>query len=162
MRARDLLAFGIRHVACNGARFSVFGYDDSAVTHFFAVFLAHHVDLVFAVQLERASIGRGVAGDRIIFAVELSGPDGVNFLPVTVSAVDRAFLLAVSFSQTTIVLLPAPAPKVDLLSFNFHVPNVGLFAKHTAAAATESASVKPIVFVFINFSFLSNEEYLVS
>jgi hypothetical protein len=40
---------------------------------------------------------------------------------------------------------------VDLLSFSFHVPNVGLLAKHIAAAATESSTPKPIVFVFIIF-----------
>src|SRR5207248_11553552 len=56
-----------------------------------------------------------------------------------------------TFSHTTSVLLSAPSPKVDLLSFNFHVPNVGLPAKHIAPAATESSRAKPIVFGFINF-----------
>src|SRR4051812_44520726 len=66
-----------------------------------------------------------------------------------------------AFSHTTVVLLPAPSPKVDLLSFSFHVPSVGLFAKHIAAAATESSTLKPIVFVLINISFLIHEKHLV-
>src|ERR1700752_1451716 len=60
-----------------------------------------------------------------------------------------------AFSHTTIVLLPAPSPKVDLLSFSFHVPIVGLCAKHIAPAAIESSRAKPIVFVFIFFDFSS-------
>src|SRR4029453_13665584 len=59
-----------------------------------------------------------------------------------------------AFFQITIVLLPAPSPKVDLLSFSFHVPNVGLSAKHIVAAPTESRTPKLIFFVLINFSFL--------
>src|ERR1051325_10925610 len=66
-----------------------------------------------------------------------------------------------AFAHTTIVLLPAPSPKVDLLSFNFHVPSVGFPAKHIAAAATESSAPKPTVFVLINISFLIHEEFLV-
>src|SRR5689334_4770703 len=65
-----------------------------------------------------------------------------------------------AFFQTTIVLLPAPSPKVDLLSFSFHVPNVGLSAKHIAAAATESSTPKLIVFVLILLSsFKVSEPY---
>src|SRR4029434_4278480 len=96
-RARDLLALGVGHRACDRARFSVFGHDDRAVTDGFAILLAHHVDLVFAVQLERASIGLGIASHWIIFAVEFPGPDGVSFFTISVSSVDRAFLLFANF-----------------------------------------------------------------
>ena len=97
MRARDLLAFGIRHVGRNGARFSVFGYDDSAVTHFFAVFLAHHVDLAVAAQLERATIRLRVTRHRIIFPVQFPNPDGVRFVPGSVDSINDALVLVAGF-----------------------------------------------------------------
>src|SRR5205814_4123645 len=63
----------------------------------FAILLSHHVDGVFAVLLERAVVGLWITRDRIEFAVQLSGPHAVSVLTVSVSSVDRAFVLVANF-----------------------------------------------------------------
>ncbi len=73
------------------------GHDNRAVTNSFAIFLSHHVDGVFAVRLERALIDLRIAGDRIEFAVQFPGPHTVSFLTMSVSSLDRAFLMVANF-----------------------------------------------------------------
>src|SRR5437763_6623172 len=88
--ARDFLALGVGHRACNHAALSIGGHDDRAVTNSFAILLSHHVDGVFAVHFERALISLRIAGDRIEFAVQFPGPHAVSFITVSVSSLDRA------------------------------------------------------------------------
>src|SRR5205809_4295364 len=53
-------------------------------------------------------------------------------------------------SYTTVVFFPSPGVSFDLPSFNFHVPIFGSSAaKHAAPAKKQSATVNPIVFIFI-------------
>src|SRR5438876_584830 len=53
-------------------------------------------------------------------------------------------------SYTTVVFFPSPGVSFDFASFNFHVPIFGSSAaKHAAPAKKQSATVNPIVFVFM-------------
>jgi hypothetical protein len=54
--AAHLHPLGVSNGACDRARFTIRRDNDRAVTDHFAIFLAHHVDLVIAVEREGASI----------------------------------------------------------------------------------------------------------
>src|SRR5438477_12989560 len=53
-------------------------------------------------------------------------------------------------SYTTVVFFPSPGISFDFASFNFHVPICGSSAaKHAAPAKKQSATVNPVVFLFM-------------
>src|SRR4029077_8438009 len=93
----DFHALGVRHRACNRSALSIGGHDDRTITNSLAIFLSHPRDGIVITLLELALVGLRLAGDRIEFAVHLSGPLAVSFLTVSVSSVDRAFLLVANF-----------------------------------------------------------------
>jgi hypothetical protein len=90
-----------------------------------------------------------VAGDRIIFPVELAGPLAVRRFGVRVDTVRRHFHLAEHAAIANPSVFPVPGVIFDLALFSFQVPICGSAARHAAAPKKQNARVNPIGLIFM-------------
>ena len=101
-------------------------------------------------QLERPVVSRRIAGDRVVLAVEFSGPLVVRRFARAVHAVHHALVIVAGRGIHDGDVLGRRRPAIfDLASLSFHEPTLGSAAKPTAIAAIQSAAVITVFFIFI-------------
>jgi hypothetical protein len=84
----DFFAAGVGAFGGDGAGFAVSGEDDGAGEENLATLFDGERQIVIIDFLDGAGVGSGIAGDRIVFAIELAHPFVVRGLAGGVGAVD--------------------------------------------------------------------------
>src|ERR1700736_4806505 len=90
-RALDFLTLRIGSARCDRSSFAIRRYHSSAADRNLSAFLDSKLQRVIVNLFVRPHIGIRIAGDRIVLAVELTGPLVMRRLSVAGGAVDRDF-----------------------------------------------------------------------